>query len=411
MSMPFSPLTFAATASSAAPAHYQPGAVERILQAIRQHLGMDVAFLSKVANGQVVIQHADPPRSTLLQVGDVIRAEDTYCQRIVTGRLPYIIHDAQKVPQVAHIAATRQLPIGAHISVPLRLSDGSIYGTFCSFSRTPDTTLNERDLKMLEAFAAVAAAQVEAELALSDIADGTIERLRQVLDEDHIDIALQPIYRLADRKVIGFEALARFADHGLRGPDAWFADAQRVGLGRQLELVAVRSALRAAAELPRSMYLAMNVSPDTLGDHELIEAIDEDARGRALVLEVTEHAVVEDYSEVLKSLRRLRGRARIAVDDAGAGYSGLRHILDLQPDMIKLDKSLTRAIDQDEARTALATALVSFGRAIGSQIIAEGVETAEECAALGKLAVDAAQGHYLCEPVPRDRVSRFLAAA
>lgn len=406
--MAFTGLAFDAMTARSMPASYQPGAVERILQAIRKHLGMEVAFLSKVSNGQVVIQHADPPRSSLLQVGDVIAAEETYCQRIVDGRLPFIIHDAQKIPQVAHIAATRQLPIGAHISVPLRLSDGSIHGTFCSFSRTADTSLNERDLNMLEAFAAVAAVQVEAELALGDIEDEMVQRIRLVLDEDRVAIAMQPIVRLADRKIIGFEALTRFPDHLERGPDAWFQEAQRIGLGRQLELVAVRSAIEAAATLPGSIYLAINVSPDTLGDPELLAAI-EQAHGRALVLEVTEHAVVEDYAEVRRSLGYLRGRARIAVDDAGAGYSGLRHILDLEPDMIKLDKSLTRSIDRDEARTALATALVGFGKAIGSQIIAEGVETPEECAALEKLSVDSAQGHFLSPPMASSLGPQFLA--
>ena len=407
MSMEFTHLAFDAMAARAIPASYQPGAVERILHAIREHLGMEVAFLSRVTNGHVVIQHADPPRSSLLQVGEVIRAGETYCQRIVDGRLPFIIHDAQKVPQVAHIAATRKLPIGAHISVPLRLSDGSIYGTFCSFSTTADASLNDRDLKMLEAFASLAATQVEAELALGDIEEETIERIRGVLDEDRVEIAMQPIYRLADHKIIGFEALTRFPDHDERGPDMWFQEAHRIGLGHQLELVAVRSALAAAAALPTSIYLAINVSPDTLGDPELIAAIDQ-ADDRALVLEVTEHAVVEDYAEIRRSLGHLRGRARIAVDDAGAGYSGLRHILDLQPDLIKLDKSLTRSIDKDEARTALAIALVGFGQAIGSKIIAEGVETAEECAALGRLGVDAAQGHFLSAPIANSLIPQFL---
>ena len=121
---------------------------------------------------------------------------------------------------------------------------------------------------------------------------------------------------------------------------------------------------------------------------------------KRIVLEVTEHTSVPDYEKLTAVLQPLwQQGVRIAVDDAGAGYSSLRHILDLQPDLIKLDIGLTRSIDLDPARRALASALIGFARETGSQIIAECVETASELDALRKLGVERAQGYYLGRPM------------
>lgn len=127
------------------------------------------------------------------------------------------------------------------------------------------------------------------------------------------------------------------------------------------------------------------------------------------MLEITEHAHVEDYNCLLQAIEPLRARGvRLAVDDAGAGYSSLQHILQLQPDLIKLDIGLTRSIDLDPARRALASALVSFARETGSHIIAEGVETASELAALRSIGVDKAQGYFLGRPMHLEAAVRLF---
>jgi GAF domain-containing protein len=125
--------------------------VELILKAVREHLGMEVAFASRVANGKVVIQYADTGESALIDAGSVFNAEDGYCQRVLDGPPAILIPDASRVPEAARLECTRTMPIGAHISIPLRLSDGSVYGTFCCFSRNPEPTLNDRDLNTLQA--------------------------------------------------------------------------------------------------------------------------------------------------------------------------------------------------------------------------------------------------------------------
>jgi len=133
--------------------------------------------------------------------------------------------------------------------------------------------------------------------------------------------------------------------------------------------------------------------------------------GHRLVLEITEHATVEDYDALRAALRPLRGRGvSVAIDDAGAGYSSLRHILALEPDLIKLDMSLTRNICLDPARKALAAALISFARETGSRIIAEGVETAAELATLQSLGVEKAQGYFLGRPMALNAALRLFRA-
>ena len=376
-----------------------PDGIQRILQAVRLHLGLDVAFASRVANGRVEIRHLDSEPGGPVSVGDSFAAEESYCQRVIDRRIPELIPDTSQVPEVAQLACTLQIPVRSHVSIPLRLKDGSVYGTFCCFGFRPDQSLNARDLDTLRAFADIASAQIDAELDEAASRTEIEKRVHAVIARDNLTMVYQPVYRLPDRKVVGLEALARFPDAASRAPDEWFAEAEGVGLGTELELCAVRAAFRALPYLPHDVRLGVNVSPKTALDPALARMLDKLPAGR-IVLEITEHAAVRDYHELKDALAPLRKRALIAIDDAGAGYSGLRHILDIAPDLIKLDMSLTRGIDQDPARAALAAALVRFGMDIDAGIVAEGVETAAELAALEKLHIRSAQGYFLQKPMP-----------
>jgi EAL domain-containing protein (putative c-di-GMP-specific phosphodiesterase class I) len=138
----------------------------------------------------------------------------------------------------------------------------------------------------------------------------------------------------------------------------------------------------------------------------MIRAASTESDGNRLVLEMTEHAVVEDYDALQAALAQLRRFGiRVAVDDAGAGFASLRHILSLVPEFIKLDRSLTSGIDSDLPKRALARGLISFAQEIGTSVIGEGVETASELEALRELGVGFAQGYYLGRPVPLDDVA------
>jgi EAL domain-containing protein (putative c-di-GMP-specific phosphodiesterase class I)/ActR/RegA family two-component response regulator len=229
-------------------------------------------------------------------------------------------------------------------------------------------------------------------------------RIRQVLDDaGALRLVFQPICTL-DGRLVGAEALSRFRGPPRRGPERWFAEASEVGLRTELELLAVRAALAELPQLPSDSYLSVNVSPATVvrrSFRKLFREVD----GARVVVEVTEHAPVADYGRMQKAIVQLRADGvRLAIDDAGAGFASLRHILRLDPDFIKLDRALIHGIAEDSSRQALAVGLISFAKEIGATIVAEGIETKGELHALKKLGVRYGQGFFLARPM---RVGRL----
>ena len=224
--------------------------------------------------------------------------------------------------------------------------------------------------------------------------------LEAVIADDAIAMEYQPIVHLADGAVLGYEALARFRIEPQNTPDVWFGAAAEVGLLVELELAAVRAAMRGFARMPRAAWMSFNLSPVTAMSTRLESALLGQPRDR-IVVEITERARIEDYDALAAGLAGLRAHGgRLAIDDAGAGFGSLRHILLLSPDMIKLDVSLTRDIDRDRARRAMAAALISFADEMGLTIVAEGIETARELDTLRELGVRVGQGFYLARPSP-----------
>jgi EAL domain-containing protein (putative c-di-GMP-specific phosphodiesterase class I)/DNA-binding NarL/FixJ family response regulator len=223
-------------------------------------------------------------------------------------------------------------------------------------------------------------------------------RIRRVLDRVDFDIAFQPIVELDSRQIVGYEALSRFAAEPHRGPDEWFAEAHEVGLGPELELAAIRLACERSRDLPRGMFMAVNVSPVTAERPDLL-ALLAGCEVSEVVLEVTEHTAVEDYRRFRVAIARVRALgARLAVDDAGAGFSSLRHILELDAELIKLDGSLTRSLEQDPRRRSLAAALIEFGRESGASVLAEHIESELQLIELRRLGVHYGQGFHLGRP-------------
>ncbi|HTC85748.1 MAG TPA: EAL domain-containing protein [Candidatus Acidoferrum sp.] len=225
----------------------------------------------------------------------------------------------------------------------------------------------------------------------------TRARLRRVLTAGEFSPVFQPIVELETRTVVGFEALTRFADG--TAPDVRFEEAAGMGLGSEYELATIRAALRAASALPDDVFLSINVSPGLVlsGDRRFRKLLA--ASTRALVLELTEHVPIDDYGGVRTALSKL-GDVGLAVDDAGAGFSSFRHILELRPTYAKLDISLVRGIDGDDLRQALAAGLQYFADRTGCRLIAEGVESAAEAEVLQRLGVEYGQGYLLGRPAP-----------
>lgn len=385
--------------------------IERILKTIRVHLGMDVAFVSHIVGNSRLFRYVEGASTLIdLKVGDGGPLDESYCQRVIDGRLPELMPDTSAVSEALTLAATRAIPVGAHMSVPLRFSDGSIYGTFCCFSHDPRPELNIRDLDVMRAFAEITAQQIEATEREQRQLDVKRARVEAMLAAGGPAIHFQPIILLSDRRVVGVEALSRFGTEPRRTPDLWFAEAQEVGLGVALERVAIRNAIETWRPIWRDMplHIGLNCSPDLI-IHGRLEELLADVPANRVVLELTEHVEVDDYLLLNERLRPLRALGvRIAIDDAGSGYASMRHILTTRPDIIKLDISLTRNIDVDPMRRALAKALIAFANGFGGMIVAEGIETESELEALRDLGVQYAQGYVIARPMTLPAFRQFL---
>lgn len=382
--------------------------VDAILDAVRHHLGMEIAFASRYVGDRREFTHVRADIPLPAGPGDSEPVEDSFCWHILHGRLPELIHDASENEFARRIPITSALPVGCHVNVPLRLKDGSVYGSFCCLSRTADRSLTARDLQTMRAFAELAAVQIEREQSDVRASDETRGRILAAIAAGQPQIVLQPIHDLATGAALGAEALSRFP--GEMTPDRWFRDAEAVGLGGELGLAAIEAAIRVLPFVPPHQYLTVNASPDLIASGALEPLFAAGPLGR-LVIEITEHEAVADYPALLAALAPLKTRCRIAVDDVGAGYSGLRHILDLGPDILKLDMSLTRDVDRDPARRALIGAMVRFAEGLGAALVAEGIERDGELQALRDLGVGAGQGWLFSRALPPVAAFQYLSGA
>ena len=225
------------------------------------------------------------------------------------------------------------------------------------------------------------------------------QRIRLTIANRSLETHFQPIVDLRSGDAIGAEALSRFVREPIRPPNVWFAEAATLGLGVELELTALDMALGQLNRLPTGLYLSLNASAETIMSAEF-RAVLTSASAERIVLELTEHAPVTDYLALARRIDELRSHGvRLAVDDAGSGFSSFSHVLNLKPDIIKLDTDLTRGIDKDPARQALGRALLTFGlEAYRTTIVAEGIETKEELATLRALGCPSGQGYLLGRP-------------
>jgi EAL domain-containing protein (putative c-di-GMP-specific phosphodiesterase class I) len=362
--------------------------IARALDLARVHLGLDLAFLAQFRDGEEIFRVVEGDADSFgLDEDTALPLDETYCARMVRGEIPNVIPDA------------RAAGIGAYIGVPVCLEGGRLWGTLCCLGHAAQPSLDERDVAFLRLLAELVADEIvtlEAESWRREIERARVE---EILDLEAITIHLQPIFELATAEVVGFEALARFGSDVSRPTSEWFDIAREVGLGRELELLAARAALARLSELPPGVFLCVNVLPDTAATAEFSELLA--GLGDRVVVEVTEHAPVEDYEELVGAVADLRTRGtRLAVDDVGAGFSSLLHIVSLHPEILKLDASLTTGIDCDPARRALASSLLGFASAMDTVVVAEGIETREELEELKAVGIEYGQGYHLGRPRP-----------
>jgi EAL domain-containing protein (putative c-di-GMP-specific phosphodiesterase class I) len=369
-----------------------------LLRTAKRSLHLSVAFLSRLDGTTQHLEVVESSVPFLFKEGVTQRQETTFCQAILDGRLPAVIPDVRDFPEAMKLPAARLPRIRSYVSVPVVLSDGTLYGTFCAAGLTSDKELTTRDQALMEVLAGAASVVIEP-VVREQARRAEIEgRLRPVLDAGGPHVVLQPIVDLATGGRTGAEALSRFpADWGL-APDVCFAQAHSVGAGHDLELQALDRAARHLDAV--SGYVSMNVSPDTLitpACAELLGALPLDR----VVLELSEHDPVEDYDVLHGALAPLRGAGmRLAIDDVGAGFSSLRHIVLTSPDVIKLDRSIVAGVAGDRVLSTLVRSLVDFGHGCDAEVVAEGIETAADAAALLGLGVDLGQGWHFGRPGP-----------
>lgn len=361
---------------------------------------MDLAWVSAFREGRQVFEVlSGAERDFGLSVGDSTPLDDSYCARVLDGRLPSIVPDTHLNDVTAALSVTDEAGIGSYIGVPIPGEDSEPRGMLCCVSRAARSSNGPAEVRFLELLASAVAELIADSESSADRQRRIRDRVGRVIRGGHISAVFQPIVELRTARVIGAEALARFPAEPVR-PDLWFADAESVGLGIALELTAIHAALAELGRLPDGVYLSVNASPSLMCSAELADALTTVPMHR-IVIELTEHAAVADYDRLAEAIKLLRDLgARLAIDDVGAGFSSFNHVLRLRPDIVKLDISITRDIDTDVARKGLARGLLSVAHDIGATVVAEGVETQGELDTLVNIGVDAAQGFLLARPGP-----------
>ncbi len=226
--------------------------------------------------------------------------------------------------------------------------------------------------------------------------------IAELIANGQLRTVFHPVVDLRSLQVIGYEALSRFPDHGARPPSEWFAEAAATGMREQLEVAAISTAVRSAEPLPTDTFLALNCSPSTATSVDLARLVAPVPLER-LVLDIAEDAAVAEFAEVGELIEALRKQGvRIALDDTGAGFVSLRHMVGVRPDFIKIGLEITRNVDTEVTNQAFASALCAFGERMGASTIAEGIETEPELAMLANLGVAAGQGYLFGVPQPAE---------
>lgn len=356
-----------------------PGAVPldhfiaRALRALRSHLGLETAFVSRHIDGKRVMQCVDSARKAGVRLDAGVSAGQAG-------------EGLQKAP--------------AEVCVPICMHDGAVYGALTCVNAPGAPALKEGDLRMIRVFAEMLAEHIEAGEKVAANRRELIARIEGVLGGGGVSFLYQPIFDIKRAQIIGFEALARFPGTAPRGPELWFSDAARVALDVALERTVLVKALEGFAQLPADVFIGFNMSPAMVLSGQLDAAFSGMPLDRVLI-EINEHVSFRQYDELASSLAPMRERGlRVSVDEAGGGLESYRHVLSLKPDIIKLNRSLVRNIDNDAPRRALVAGLIQFAREQQSTIIAEGIETAAQLTVLRALGVTRMQGYLLGRPAP-----------
>ena len=357
------------------------------------HLALDAVLVAELTADEQVIRAAVGDAAAFgIQPGMRLPRSETLTHLLAAGELPALSRDTLVDPGTMPSLMPDAAHVRAYVGVPLLYSDGTAFGALCAVSRRADESLDERDVRFLRTLAGLLVDHLDGARDL-DTVRGRIERL---IAAEQLSIAVQPIVSLRDGKCLGVEALSRFTGSE---PSAAFTAADSVGLGLELERLAVRQAWPLLDRLGQGQYLTVNLSPSSTVILSRRAMEYDDLPLSKLVIEITEHSIITGYETLRDVLGPLREAGlRVAVDDAGAGYASLRHVVELRPDFIKIDRDLVHGLADDHARRVAVSAFVLLALDLNAIVIAEGLERPSDLVALGDLGVDAAQGYLLGRP-------------
>jgi PAS domain S-box-containing protein len=295
--------------------------------------------------------------------------------------------------------------ISSHLGIhsvgcaPVRY-DGRVIGLLLASAREGVEEVGIREsLPALAEFADLAGALIGRDVAERTELGRGRDHIADVIARRAFGPVFQPIVELASNRIVGYEALTRFTDGA--NPELVFAEGSAVGLGAEIETATLEAALGAAEALPQSAWLNLNASPEFILAVEPLHKLLAASR-RHVVLEVTEHAAIADYPAFRTAMAALGPDVEFAVDDTGTGFASLRHIVELRPAFVKLDRSLIAGLESDEARQAMVVGLCHFAHVTGCRLIVEGIETESELTVLRALAIELGQGYLLGRPLPVD---------
>ena len=229
---------------------------------------------------------------------------------------------------------------------------------------------------------------------------------KRILETEDIETVFQPIVSLKDGSIIGYEALSRGpAGSELISPAELFRTADELSMVWDLELLCRTKAIERAHSIEPEKYLFINIDPNIINDEKFRKGFTKKFLGnhnispKSIIFEITERTAIEDYATFCEILKNYTGQGyKIAIDDMGAGYSGLKTITKTRPHYIKIDMELIRGIDRDSFKQALIKNFVNLSISTNINIVAEGIETEEELQTLIRLGVYAGQGYFLQRP-------------
>jgi len=249
-------------------------------------------------------------------------------------------------------------------------------------------------------------ALAQADIREAEDASGRCERLRTMIEAREVHTLVQPVVRLSDGEIIGYEALSRGPEGGeFERPDKLFKVAYDADLVLNLERLCRHRAIEASRLLPAGRLMFINVEPEAVADPELRETVfssllnESQLAPGSIVLEIDERAALDDHASFRTTFQYLRTLGfGVAMDDAAMGFGSLECLSEVRPEWLKIDLNRVRDLDDDEVKRRFITSFVTFAKRLDVKLIAVGVETSDQLARLVELGVEYAQGYLFAAP-------------